>query len=105
MARATQQWTISLPPQLSQQAMRLARQECRTKSELVREALRGYLARQNVLHAARRQLARNIGKLRLRSWADLERVMGRGRAGKPVRLPRRPRRSVRRRGRALRRRR
>ena len=83
MARETKQWTISLPPQLSRQAMRLARQECRTKSELVREALRGYLARQSVMHAAHRQLARNIGKLRLRSLSDLGRVLGAGRDWRP----------------------
>jgi hypothetical protein len=105
MARETKQWTISLPPPLSRQAARLARQECRTKSELVREALRGYLAQQSVLRAARKQLARNIGKLRLRSWADLERVVrgGRGLSGtastrrKPAPL-RRGRRSRRRSG-------
>jgi len=105
MARATKQWTISLPPRLSEQAARLAREESRTKSELVREALRGYLAQQSVLHAARKQLARNIGKLRLRSLADLERVMrgGRGLSGtastrrKPGPL-RRGKRSGRRRG-------
>ena len=103
MARETKQWTISLPPQLSRQAARLARQECRTKSELVREALRGYLAQQSVMHAARKQLARNIGKLRLRSLADLERVMGGGRGWKPVK-PRRPqRRAARRRIRTSRR--
>jgi len=104
MARETKQWTISLPPRLSRQAARLAREECRTKSEMVREALRGYLAQQSVLHAARRQLARNIGKLRLRSLADLERVMGRRRGWKAVKPRRRPqRRSPRRRRRTARR--
>ncbi len=42
--RATRTWTISLPPALSDLAQQLARREHRTKSELVREALRHYVA-------------------------------------------------------------
>lgn len=42
--RTTRTWTISLPPALSDQADDLAKAEQRTKSELVREALRVYLA-------------------------------------------------------------
>ncbi|MBI3011279.1 MAG: ribbon-helix-helix protein, CopG family [Candidatus Omnitrophica bacterium] len=42
--RVTRTWTISLPPDMSQAALRLARAEHRTKSELVREALRLYFA-------------------------------------------------------------
>ena len=37
-------WTISLPQAMSQQALQVARQEHRTKSELIREALRCYFA-------------------------------------------------------------
>jgi len=37
--------TISLPPSLSQEVDRVARAEGRSRSELVREALRQYLAR------------------------------------------------------------
>ena len=42
--RTTRTWTISLSLQMSQLAGHLARQEHRTKSELVREALRLYFA-------------------------------------------------------------
>lgn len=41
--RATKTWTISLPPKLVKEAERTAREENRTRSELVREALRFYL--------------------------------------------------------------
>lgn len=42
--RTTRTWTISLPPEMSELVQRVARTEHRTKSELVREALRVYLA-------------------------------------------------------------
>lgn len=42
--RITRTWTISLPPELSRVAQALAKAEQRTKSELVREALRCYMA-------------------------------------------------------------
>lgn len=41
--RTTKTWTVSLPPQLGREAERAAKEENRTKSELVREALRLYL--------------------------------------------------------------
>ena len=41
--RRTRTWTISLPPELSRLAQQLADAEHRTKSELIREALRCYL--------------------------------------------------------------
>ena len=42
--RASKLMTVSLPPSLYKEAARLAREEGRTKSELVRESLRGYIA-------------------------------------------------------------
>jgi len=42
--RITRTWTISLPPEMSHVAEAVARQEQRTKSELLREALRLYLS-------------------------------------------------------------
>ena len=42
--RTTRTWTISLPPAMSQLAEELAKAEHRTKSELIRETLRLYLA-------------------------------------------------------------
>jgi CopG family transcriptional regulator/antitoxin EndoAI len=41
--RTTQTWTVSLPPRLLKEAERTAKEEDRTKSELVREALRMYI--------------------------------------------------------------
>ena len=43
--RVTRTWTISLPPDMSRMAQAVAAEEHRTKSELVREALRRYFDR------------------------------------------------------------
>ena len=45
--RTTRLWTISLPPDMSDFAEEVARREQRTKSELIREALRHYLAQRH----------------------------------------------------------
>lgn len=47
--RTTETWTVSLPPNLVREVKRVAKRENRTKSELVREALRRYIA---ALHSA-----------------------------------------------------
>ena len=47
--------TISLPPRLLKEADRLAKQENRTKSELLREALRLYLETSEVRRMATRE--------------------------------------------------
>jgi metal-responsive CopG/Arc/MetJ family transcriptional regulator len=41
--RTTKTWTVSLPPQLEREAERTAREEKRSKSDILREALRFYL--------------------------------------------------------------
>ncbi len=41
--RTTKTWTVSLPPQLEREAERTAREEKRSKSGILREALRFYL--------------------------------------------------------------
>ena len=41
--RTTKTWSISLPPKLGKEAEKAAKDENRTKSELIREALRRYL--------------------------------------------------------------
>lgn len=67
--RETVIWTISLPPQMAEKAEEAARRESRTRSELVREALRQYMA------------AREWSKCRLglqagqKRWVFLARVM------------------------------
>jgi len=43
MSRTTKVWNISLPPDMAEQAEAVAKKEARTKSELVREALRQYM--------------------------------------------------------------
>ena len=62
--RSTRTWTISLPPEMSQLAQAIAKREQRTKSELVREALRLYLAQrgQPLAFGASERLAR-VGEL------------------------------------------
>ena len=45
--RVTKTWTISLPPAMSELAQEFATREHRTKTELVREALRRYLAQRS----------------------------------------------------------
>ncbi len=47
--------TISLPPPLVEKAEELAREENRTKSELLREALRFYVETRDVRRAAARE--------------------------------------------------
>lgn len=42
--RETLVWTISIPPELAREAVLLAKKEQRTRSEMVREALRQYIA-------------------------------------------------------------
>ncbi len=41
--RSTKIWNISLPPEMAWAAEKTAQEEARTKSELIREALRQYL--------------------------------------------------------------
>jgi CopG family transcriptional regulator / antitoxin EndoAI len=41
--RTTKIWNISLPPEMARAAEKTAKEEARTKSELIREALRQYL--------------------------------------------------------------
>lgn len=57
-------WTISLPPELSRLAQQLAHAEHRTKSELIREALRCYLEQRDrpLARGAAERLAR-VGEL------------------------------------------
>ena len=43
MSRTTVVWNISLPPAMAKEAENIAKKEARTKSELIREALRQYL--------------------------------------------------------------
>lgn len=72
--RTTKTWSISLPPKLEKEAERAAKEENRTKSELIREALRRYLAgrRFRKLQAYGAKRAREVGVV---SEADVERLV------------------------------
>lgn len=60
--------TVSLPPELLDKAERVAREENRTRSELVREALRFYVETSAVRrHAARERLFELIDRVQGRT--------------------------------------
>jgi CopG family transcriptional regulator / antitoxin EndoAI len=80
MERNSVQLTVSLPPELYRRAMSVAKEEFRSKSELVREALRMYVGRKRAVRQARRQLSRNLRRKGLERLADLERFVDQGRA-------------------------
>ncbi len=80
MPRSSIQMTVSLPPDLYRRAMQVAKEEFRSKSELVREALRTYVSRKQLVHQARKQLAQNLRKKGVRTLADIERFVDEGRA-------------------------
>ncbi len=62
--------TISLPPLLLRKAEKVAEEEYRTKSELLREALRLYLDTRDIRRAASRdQLAAVIDQVQARAAA------------------------------------
>ena len=48
MARTTATFSVSLPPEMEAEIERVQKEEHRTRSELVREALRQYLIRRQV---------------------------------------------------------
>jgi metal-responsive CopG/Arc/MetJ family transcriptional regulator len=78
MKRNTIQWTVSLPPLLSNEALRIAREEYRTRSELVREALRRYLENRT-LDRIRAKLSRRLKALGVTKEEDIERLIDEGR--------------------------
>jgi len=72
--RTTKTWTISLPPKLLREAERAAREEDRTKSELVREALRFYLEERR-WRKLQRKTALQAEALGIRTDEDVDRVV------------------------------
>jgi len=78
MKRSTVQWTVSVPPLLSRVAEKIAHEESRTRSELVREALRRYLEQRTVAQV-RRKLARKLRGLGIQTEQDVERLIDEGR--------------------------
>lgn len=72
--RTTKTWTISLPPTLVQEAERTAKEEHRTKSELVREALRLYLEDQQ-WRKLQKKTALKAQALGIRTEEDVDRLV------------------------------
>ena len=75
MSRVSVQMTVSLPPELYRKAMTIAKKEIRTKSEVVRDALRYYLARKESFRDARKKLAASLEQKGIRSLEDIERMI------------------------------
>jgi len=76
--RTTQTWTVSLPPNLLREAERIAQEEDRTKSELVREALRMYIEERR-WRKLQRETAARAEALGLRNEEDVTRLVHAGR--------------------------
>lgn len=72
--RTTSTWTISLPPKLRQDAERTAKEERRTKSELVREALRFYIEERR-WRKLQREAAAKAQALGIASEEDVDRLI------------------------------
>ncbi len=79
MSRISVQWTVSLPPELSRKALFLAKCEIRSRSELVREALREYISRQTRFFGLRKKLASNMNRRRIKTLKDIENIIDDGR--------------------------
>jgi metal-responsive CopG/Arc/MetJ family transcriptional regulator len=74
MERSTIQWTISIPPTLSRAAMKTAKAEYRTRSELVREALRRYLENRTI-DRIRTKVSRRLQAMGVKTEEDVERLI------------------------------
>ncbi len=86
--------TVSLPPPLLTKADRIAREENRTKSELVREALRFYVEARDIRSAVlREQVLRTIDRVQERTARvprrDIRRIIREAIKGARSRGPRR----------------
>jgi metal-responsive CopG/Arc/MetJ family transcriptional regulator len=78
--RTTKPITVSLPADLLRETQRVAREEARTRSDLIRDALQQYLAsrRWRRLRQWGGEAAERLG---LRTEADLQRLFAEVRAG------------------------
>jgi len=72
--RTSQTWTVSLPPRLIKEAERVAKEEDRTKSELVREALRMYIEERR-WRKLQRQTAIKAQALGIKTEEDVDRLV------------------------------
>jgi len=79
--RTTKPITISLPTDLLRETQRVAKEETRTRSELIRDALRQYLASRR-WQRLRQWGAETADRLGLKTEADLQRLLDEVRAGR-----------------------
>jgi len=79
MDRTSVQMTVSLSPILYRRAMDVAKREMRSKSDMVREALREYVVRRDLVEEARKDLAKRLKKRGIRTAAELESFIDAGR--------------------------
>ena len=77
--RTTKPITVSLPTDLLRETERVAVQETRTRSELIRDALRQYLASRRWQHL-RQWGGETAIRLGLKTEADLQRLLDKVRA-------------------------
>lgn len=77
--RTTKPITVSLPDNLLRETQRVAREESRTRSELIRDALRQYLASRR-WQRLRQWGAETAERLGLKTEADLQRMLDQVRA-------------------------
>ena len=71
--------SISLPPDLNDEAAKIAKEERRSVSEVFREALRQYAAMRTVAEV-RKQAQRTVKKRKLKP-SDVNRIVAEGRRG------------------------
>ena len=79
--RTTKPITISLPTDLLRETQRVAKEETRTRSEWIRDALRQYLASRR-WQRLRQWGAETADRLGLKTEADLQRLLDEVRAGR-----------------------
>jgi len=78
--RTTKPITISLPADLVRETQRVAREESRTRSDLIRDALQQYLASRR-WRRLRQWGAETAERLGLKTEADLQRLLAEVQAG------------------------
>ncbi len=79
--RTTKPITVSLPTDLLRETQRIAKEETRTRSEVIRDALRQYLASRR-WQRLRQWGAEAAERLGLKTEADLQRLLDQVRAGR-----------------------
>jgi len=78
--RTTKPITVSLPADLVRETQRVAKEESRTRSDLIRDALQQYLTSRR-WRRLRQWGAETADRLGLKTEADLQRLLAEVRAG------------------------